>query len=98
MPALGRSAWAARTWPTRCKFFAGERREKRRWGSSWHKANSVHCNWRPDRFKRRPNRSKKENVMKSLFLRALQVMAGGIALFALPLCAGTDHQFVLKVP
>ena len=36
--------------------------------------------------------------MKSLFLRTLQVIAGGIALLALPLCAGLDHQFVLKVP
>jgi len=36
--------------------------------------------------------------MKSLFLRTLQVIAGGIALLASPLCAGPDHQFVLQVP
>ena len=36
--------------------------------------------------------------MKSLFLRTLQVVAGSIALFALPLCAGMGHQFTLQVP
>jgi hypothetical protein len=36
--------------------------------------------------------------MKSLFLRTLQVIAGGIALLSLPLCAGQDHLFVLQVP
>ncbi|PYT32857.1 MAG: hypothetical protein DMG58_09225 [Acidobacteria bacterium] len=36
--------------------------------------------------------------MKSLLLRTLQVIASGIALLSLPLCAGQDHLFVLQVP